>query len=104
MIFLAPKPHQENIDDTNAFIWRICVSFRCLNRCTKPFTFQIPRCVDAIEDLGELDRLLLWFISLDCRQGFHQISIRYSDQEKTVFFTLEGDKEYFTVMPLGPMN
>jgi hypothetical protein len=82
----------------------MCVSFRPLNRVTKPFTFPIPRCADAIEDLGELERLLLWFISLDCRQGFHQISIRESDQEKTAFFTPEGDKECFTVMLFGPMN
>jgi hypothetical protein len=39
MIVLAPKPHQENIDDIKDFIWRMCVSLRRLNRCTKPFTF-----------------------------------------------------------------
>jgi hypothetical protein len=104
MLVLAPKPHQENIDDIKDFIWRMCVSFRRLNRCTKPFTFPIPRCSDAIEDLGELERILLWFISLDCCQGFHQISSSYSDQEKTAFFTPEGDTECFTVMPFGPMN
>jgi hypothetical protein len=48
--------------------------------------------------------LLLWFISLDCRQGFHQILIRLLDQEKTAFYTPNGDKECLTVMPFGPMN
>jgi hypothetical protein len=76
MILLAPKPHQENIDDIKDLIWRMCVSFWCLNLCNKPFIFPIPRCADAIEDLGELERLLLWCISLDCRQGFYQILIR----------------------------
>jgi hypothetical protein len=104
MIVLAPKPHQENIDDIKDFIWCMCVSVQHMNRCTKLFTFPIPRCADAIEDLGKLERLLLWFISLNCRQGFHHISIRYADQEKTAVFTPDGDKECFTMMPFGPMN
>jgi hypothetical protein len=67
------------------FIWRMCVSFRRLNRVAKPFTFPILRCAGAIEDLGSIAFLILWFISLDCRQGFHQISSRHSDQEKPHF-------------------
>jgi hypothetical protein len=86
------------------FILRMCVSFRRLNRVTKPFTFLIPRCADVIEDLGVVAFLILWFISLDFRQGFHQIAIRHSDQEKTAFFTPDGDKESFTFMPFGPTN
>jgi hypothetical protein len=104
MIVLTPKPHQEHIMNIEDFIWRMCVSFRRLNRVTKPFTFPIPRCADAIEDLGVVAFLILWFISLDFRQGFHQIAIRHSDQEKTAFFTPDGDKESFTVMPFGRTN
>jgi hypothetical protein len=104
MIVLDPKPHQEHVMDIEEFIWRMCVSFRRLNRVTKPFTFLIPRCADAIEDLGAIVFLILWFVSLDCRQGFHQISIRHSDQGKNVFFTPDGDKECFMVMPFGPAN
>jgi hypothetical protein len=104
MIVLAPKPHQEHVMNIEEFIWRMCVSFRRLNRVTKPFTFPIPRCADVIEDLGGFVFLILWFISLDFQQGFYQIALRHSDQEKTAFFTLDGDKECFTVMPFGPTN
>jgi hypothetical protein len=83
---LAPKPHQEHVMNIEEFIWRVCVSFRRLNRVAKPFTFPITRCADAIEDIGAIPFLILWFISLDCRQGFHQISIRHSDQEKLHFY------------------
>jgi hypothetical protein len=104
MIVLAPKPHQEHVMHIDEFIWRMCVSFRRMNRVTKPFTFPIPRCANAIEDLGPIAFFILWFVSLDCRQGFHQISIRHSDQEKNAFFTPDGDKECFTVVPFGPTN
>jgi hypothetical protein len=68
MIVLAPKQHQEHVMNIEEFIWRMCVSFRRLNRVTKPFTFPIPCCADAIEDLGVVAFLILWFIELDCRQ------------------------------------
>ncbi|MGH7974524.1 MAG: hypothetical protein ACREBR_03270 [bacterium] len=52
-IVLAAKPHQEHITDINKFVWRMCVSYRKLNSITKPFEFPIPRCADAVEDLGD---------------------------------------------------
>ena len=36
MIVLAPKPHQEHIDNIDDFIWRLCVSYRGLNSVTLP--------------------------------------------------------------------
>jgi hypothetical protein len=46
--------------------------------------------MDAIEDLNEAFFSTV-VRSLDCRQGFHQILIRFLDQKKTAFFDLEGD-------------
>ena len=36
-IVLASKPHQETIVNIENFVWRICVSYRRLNRVTYPF-------------------------------------------------------------------
>ena len=48
LIVLAPKPHQEHVDDINDFVWRMCVSYRAINAVTRPFTYPIPRCDNAI--------------------------------------------------------
>ena len=83
MIVLAPKPHQENIVNVADFIWRMCVSYRRLNAITKPFQFPIPRCDNAIIILGD-GVGSIWIISLDTRQGYHQITVRQSDREKLI--------------------
>ena len=69
-IVLAPKPHQEQINDIKDFIWRMCVSYRGLNKVTNPFEYPIGRCDAAIEDLGDGSGFL-YFISLDCAQGYN---------------------------------
>jgi hypothetical protein len=102
-IVLAPKPHQEHISNIDDFVWRMCVSYRKLNSVTKPFEYPIPRCDDAIESVGSgSDRV--WIISLDARQGYHQISVRLVDREKLAFFSPDNEKYCFKVMPFGPTN
>ena len=81
----------------------MCVSYRKLNAVTKPFQFPIPRCDDAITVLG-CGAVIIWIISLDARQGYHQVAVRLSDQEKLAFFTPDDLKYCFTVMPFGPTN
>ena len=87
MIVLAQKLHQEHITNIDDFIWRMCVSYRKLNGIKKPFQFPIPRCDDATTVLswsaGEI-----WIISLDERQGYHQVTVRKIDQDKLVFLHL----------------
>ena len=102
-IVLAPKPHQEHIQDISHFIWHMCISYRALNAHTLPFEYPIPHCLNAIEDLGDSTGCL-YFISLDACQGFHQISVWPSDQEKLAFFGPDGKKYTFVVMPFGPRN
>ena len=47
--------------------------------------------------------MTIYIISLDARQGYHQVVVRVSDQEKLAFFP--DDLKYcFTVMPFGPTN
>ena len=102
-IVLAPKPHQEDIDDISDFVWRMCVSYRALNKITRPFQYPIGRCDDAIENLGD-GAGMLFFISLDCAQGYHQIRVWRGDQDKLAFFAPDGKKYTYTVLPFGPVN
>lgn len=103
IIVLAPKPHQEHVENIDDFVWRMCVSYRGLNSVTKPFAFPIPRCDDAIGSLhiGPGD---IFIITVDARQGYHQVKVRDGDKEKLAFFAPNGKKYTYKVMPFGPMN
>ena len=65
--------------------------------------FKIPRYDDAIT-ISECGAVLIWIISLDARQGYHQVEVRFADQEKLAFFTPSDEKFCFTVIPFGPTN
>ena len=75
---LAAKPHQEHIKDIDNFVWRMCITYRKLRAITKPYEFLIPRCDDAIAII-DTGSQCIWIISLDARQGYHQITIRKID-------------------------
>jgi hypothetical protein len=95
LIVLAPKPHQEHINEIDDFIWCMCVSYRKLNSVTLPFAYPIPHCNDAINNFGD-GVGWLWFISLDAHQGYHQIRVHLADSEKLAFFAPDGKKYTFT--------
>ena len=83
MVVLAQNPYQEHIQDICDFVWRMCVSYRRLNAVTKPFQFPIPRGDAAIVVLGcGADEI--WIISLDARQGCHQIALRKIDRDDRI--------------------
>ena len=103
IIVLAPKPHQEHIEDIDDFIWRMCVSYRGLNSVTKPFAYPIPRCDDAIGSLN-LGAGTIYIITVDARQGYHQVKVKNGDKDKLAFFAPNGKKYTYRVMPFGPMN
>ena len=46
----------------------------------------------------------MFFITVDARQGYHQIAVREKDREKVCFAAPDGKKYTNTVMPFGPMN
>ena len=104
LLLLAAKPHQESCTNIDQFVWRLCVSYRALNGVTRSFEFLSPRFSFSIEDLGDSYYGKLYFISLDARSGYHQIRVRECDQEKLAFFTPDGKKKCFVVIPFGPKN
>jgi hypothetical protein len=103
LVVLAPKPHQEDVTNIVDFVWRMCVSYRKLNSVTLPFEYPIPRCKDAINDFSD-SAGRLYFISLDARSGYHQVFVRTCDQDKLAFFSPDGKKYTFSIMPFGPRN
>ena len=46
----------------------------------------------------------VWIISLDTRQGYHQIAVRQGDREKLSFSAPDDRKYAFNVIPFGPTN
>ena len=42
-IVLAENPHQEHMENIEDFVWRMCVSYRGLNKVTRPFEYPIPQ-------------------------------------------------------------
>ena len=102
-IVLAPKPHQEKVKNIDEFVWRMCVSYRGLNKVTNPFQFPISRCDAVLEDVGD-GTGFIYFISLDAAQGYNQIAVRKIDRDKLAFFRPDNFKSTYNVMPFGPVN
>ena len=102
-IVLAPKPHQEECTNIDDYVWRICASYRGLNRVTKIFAYPISRCDRSIEDMGDHVGIL-FFISLDAKQGYHQVKVKESDQEKLAFYGPNNKMYTYNVLPFGCVN
>jgi hypothetical protein len=97
-IVLASKPSQAHVH-WSQFIFRLCVSYRKLNAITRPFTFPVTRCDDAVEGIGDAE----YFLTLDYDAGYWQVAMNNASKEKTAFFTPDG-KKHFNVMPMGATN
>ena len=79
--------------------WRMCISYRALNKITVNNRYPLPR----IEEL--LDRLhrVQYFSKINLHSGYHQIRVRESDIAKTAVMTRYGSFGYL-VMPFGLYN
>ena len=101
---LAPKPHQEHVDNITEFIWRFCINYRPLNSVTEPYLYPIPRCDDTLDNFGDGSGRRLYFISFDAKSGYHQIAVFEPHQCKLAFYGPDFRKYCFAVMPFGPLN
>ena len=61
--------------------WRVCVDFTDLNKVFQKDPFPVPR-IDQLVD-ATIGHPRMSF--LDAFQGYHQIPLALSDQEKTAF-------------------
>ena len=98
---LAPKPHQEHVNDIDDFVWRFCVNYVPLNAVTRVIAYPIPRCNTAVFiEFGTGG----WLWLFDAPSGYHQLAVAQSSQEKLAFQGTDAIKWTYTVMPFGPTN
>ena len=102
-IVLVAKPRQEKIVNIIDFIWRMCVSFRSLNKVTKLYEYSTSRC-DMVIIIFQIGSAKMWAIIVDAKQSYHQVAVRDRDMEKLDLFTPNHKKYAFKVMPFGPVN
>jgi hypothetical protein len=79
--------------------YRLCVDYRALNKKTVKNIYPMPNIEEQLTKLAGK----VYFTSLDCSQGFHQIPVNPNSIEKTAFITPDGHYEYMK-MPFGLVN
>ena len=67
-IVLVEKPHQEHIENIEDFDSSMCVSYYGLNKFTRPFVYQIPRCDKSIS-ITEVGSYVIYIITIDMKPG-----------------------------------
>ena len=70
--------------------WRVCVDFTNLNKACPKDSFPLPRIDQLVDSASGHERMSF----LDAFQGYHQISMTLSDQEKIAFITPRGSYCY----------
>ena len=69
----------------------MCVSYRGLNKVTKLYEYPIPRCDMAVA-IFQMRSSKIWIITVDAKQGYHQVMVREYDIEKLAFFAPNHNK------------
>ncbi|XP_075515468.1 uncharacterized protein LOC142550117 [Primulina tabacum] len=87
------------IDEQSTGKWRMCVDFRDLNKACPKDHYPLPR-IDQLVDSTSGFELLSF---MDAYQGYHQIPLAKSDQDKTSFIT-SGGTFCYVVMLFGLKN
>ena len=78
---------------------RFCVDCRKLNDLTRKDAYPLPRIETCLDTLAGA----AWYSTFDLRSGFHQVTVRPSDANKTTFICHRGTFR-FPRMPFGLCN
>lgn len=78
---------------------RMCVDFRALNKIVDKERYPLPLIEDQLDRLGKCR----YFISIDMKNGFHQIPVTEDSIKYTAFVTPDNHYE-FIKMPFGICN
>lgn len=78
---------------------RMCIDFRALNKIIEKERYPLPLIEDQIDKLGTAK----YYISIDMKNGFHQIPVAQNSIKYTAFITPDGHYE-FLKMPFGICN
>lgn len=89
-VVLVPKPDGSI---------RLCVNYQGLNEVTISDKYPLPR----IDDLLHTAKQTTYMTTLDLKSGYHQVSVRESDRDKTAFICPFGIFR-FRRMPVGMKN
>ena len=99
LVVLAVKPHQENMP-CHEYQWKLCVSYQKLNHITRPFTFPILFCDDAVQDIEKEAKC---FIAVDMDSGYWKVVAEEEVRKRLAFFTPDGNWRQ-KMMPMGSLN
>ena len=86
----ASRAHQRYQEIYLAYVRII----RGLNKTTKIFENPIPRCDDAIT-IFHVGSNIIWIITVDARQLYHQVLVHAMDKEKLALFAPDEKKSCF---------
>jgi hypothetical protein len=74
--------------------WRMCVDYMNLNKACPKDLFPLPRIDQVVDSTSGCETLYF----LDAYSGYHQITMKESDQLMTSFITLFGSYCYVTML------
>ena len=75
------------------------MSYQKLNQVTRLFTFPIPRCDDAIQDIDTEEN---YFIAVDIDSGYWQV-LAEGEAWQTLSFFIPDGKRQWKVIPMGAL-
>ena len=85
LVVLAAKPNDKLIP-WDKYQWRLCVSYRQVNQVTRPFTFPIRHCDEAVDSIGPRK----YYILMDLDSGYWQVTLAKTARSKMAFYSALG--------------
>lgn len=78
---------------------RLAIDYRGINAITRPDKYPLPRLDDLLHEAKQSK----YMSTLDLKSGYHQVSVKASDRDKTAFTTPFGTYRFIR-MPFGLRN